>query len=78
MEGQGSGFLRSSNRTRENKEKEKVKDILDQSTLKEVKDVQKFLGLASYYYWFIKDFAVITRPLYDLIKKDQKWDWMEK
>jgi len=21
---------------------------------------------------------VIARPLYDLVKKDQKWDWMEK
>ena len=30
-------------------EKEKVKDVLDWPTLKEVKDVQKFLGLANYY-----------------------------
>jgi len=27
----------------------KVKDILDWLTLKEVKDIQKFLGLANYY-----------------------------
>ena len=30
-------------------EEEKVKDVLDWPTLKEVKDVQKFLGLANYY-----------------------------
>ena len=78
MKGQGSRFLRSSNRTRGNKEKEKVKDILDQSTPKGVKDIQKFLGLENYYYWFIKDFTVIARPLHDIVKKDQKQDWIEK
>ena len=30
-------------------EKEKVKDVLDWPTLKEVKNIQKFLGLANYY-----------------------------
>jgi len=30
-------------------EEEKVKDILDWPTLQEVKDIQKFLGLANYY-----------------------------
>ena len=53
-------------------EEEKVKDVLDWPTLKEVKDVQKFLGLANYYCWFIQDFAVIARPLYDMVKKNQK------
>ena len=31
-------------------EEEKVKDVLDWPTLKCVKDVQKFLGLANYYH----------------------------
>ena len=31
-------------------EKEKVKGILDWLTPQEIKDVQKFLGLANYYY----------------------------
>jgi len=31
-------------------EEEKVKDVLDWPTLKRVKDIQKFLGLANYYY----------------------------
>ena len=39
-------------------EKEKEKGILNWPTSKGVKDVQKFLGLANYYCWFIKDFAV--------------------
>ena len=40
--------------------------------------MQKFLGLANYYHRFIKGFTSIARPLYDLVKKDQKWNWTEK
>jgi len=36
------------------------------------------LRLANYYCWFIKDSTVITRPLHNLVKKNQKWDWTEK
>jgi len=53
-------------------EKEKVKTVLDWLTLKEVKDIQKFLGLANYYQQFIKDSAVIARPLYNLVNKNLK------
>jgi len=53
-------------------EKKKVKRVLDWPTPKGIKDVQKFLGLANYYCWFIKDFASIARPLHDMVKKDQK------
>jgi len=40
-----------------------------------VKDIQKFLGLANYYRRFVKDFAKITKPLYQLVWKDEKWKW---
>jgi len=42
--------------------------------------VQKFLGLANYYCQFIEieGFASIARPLHNMVKKDQKWEWMEK
>ena len=33
------------------------------------RDVQQFLGFASYYCRFIKDFAVIARPLHRLTEK---------
>ena len=59
-------------------EKEKVKGVLEWLTPKCVKDIQKFLGLVNYYCQFIKDFASIARPLHDLVKKDQKWNWTEK
>ena len=59
-------------------EEEKMKGVLDWPTPKCVKDMQKFLELANYYHRFIKGFASIARPLYDLVKKDQKWNWTEK
>jgi len=59
-------------------EEEKVKGVLDWLTPKCVKDVQKFLGLANYYCQFIEGFASIARPLHNMVKKDQKWDWTEK
>jgi len=59
-------------------EEEKVKGVLDWLTLKCVKNVQKFLGLANYYRQFIQDFAFITRLLHDIVRKDQKWEWTER
>jgi len=59
-------------------EKEKVKGILDWLIPKCVKDVQNFLRLVNYYRRFIKGFASIARPLHDLVKKDQKWNWTER
>jgi len=59
-------------------EEEKVKGVLEWLTPKCVKDVQKFLGLANYYRRFIEGFISIARPLHDMVKKDKKWDWMEK
>jgi len=55
-------------------EEEKMKGILDWLTPKGVKDVQKFLELVNYYHQFIKNFASIARPLYNIVKKDQKWE----
>ncbi len=59
-------------------ENKKVKGVLEWPILKCVKDVQKFLGLANYYRWFIEEFAMVARPLHDLVKKDKKWDWVER
>jgi len=59
-------------------EKEKVKGVLEWPTPKCVKDVQKFLGLVNYYRRFIESFALIARPLHNMVKKDKKWDWTGK
>ncbi len=36
--------------------------------------VQQFLGLAGFYHKFVKDFAIISKPLSDLMK-DVPWEW---
>jgi len=59
-------------------EEEKVKGVLEWLTSKCVKDVQKFLGLVNYYRRFIQGFASIARPLHDMVKKNRKWEWMDK
>lgn len=42
------------------------------------KDVRSFLGLASYYRKFIKDFAHIAHPLNALLSKDTSFSWNEQ
>ena len=59
-------------------EQEKIKMVLDQLTPKKVKDVQKFLELTNYYKQFVKYFTFIDRLLYNLVKKNQKQDWIER
>ena len=41
------------------------------------KEVQQFLGLASYYRRFVKDFATIAKPLYQLTEKTARFMWTE-
>ena len=59
-------------------EEVKVKGVLEWPIPKYVKDMQKFLGLANYYCRFIEGFASVARPLHDMVKKDKKWDWIER
>ncbi|PNF16929.1 hypothetical protein B7P43_G03694 [Cryptotermes secundus] len=42
------------------------------------KDVKSFLGLAGYYHKFIADLSAIARPLTNLLKKENEWNWTEK
>jgi hypothetical protein len=51
---------------------EKVKAIADMQYPKNVHELRRFLGMVSYYRKFVKDFADITAPLYDLSKKNSQ------
>jgi len=51
---------------------------VDWPVLRSVKDIQKFLELANYYRWFVKDFAKIAKLLHKMTRKDVKWNWKEK
>jgi len=59
-------------------QKEKVEGVLNWLVPRNVKEVQKFLGLANYYRKFIKDFAQIAAPLHVLVRKEQKWKWKKE
>jgi len=59
-------------------QKEKVEGVLNWLVPRNVKEVQKFLGLANYYRRFIKDFARIVALLHMLVRKKQKWKWEKK
>jgi len=55
-------------------EKEKVQEVVNWLVSKSVKDVQKFLGLANYYRWFVKYFARVAKLLYKMTRKNVKWN----
>jgi len=59
-------------------QKEKVEGVLNWPAPRNIKQVQKFLGLANYYRRFIKDFAKIAALLHILVRKEQKWKWEKK
>ena len=54
-------------------QKEKVEGVLNWLAPRNIKEVQKFLGLTNYYRRFIKDFARIAVPLHILVRKEQRW-----
>lgn len=38
-------------------------------------NIRSFIALVGYYQRFIKDFSKIAKPLFDLTKKDVKFEW---
>jgi hypothetical protein len=53
----------------------KVRDVLDWKPPKSVHQVRSFLGLAGYYQRFILNFSKISKPITELLKKDNKYVW---
>ena len=56
-------------------QKEKVKGVINWLAPRNIKEVQKFLGLTNYYRRFIKDFIKIATLLHVLVRKKQKQKW---
>jgi RNase H-like domain found in reverse transcriptase/Reverse transcriptase (RNA-dependent DNA polymerase)/Integrase zinc binding domain/Chromo (CHRromatin Organisation MOdifier) domain/Retroviral aspartyl protease len=54
---------------------DKVQAILEWPELKNVPDLQSFLGLSGFYRRYVKDYARITAPLSDLTKHDRQYNW---
>ena len=55
----------------------KLKGIQDWPTPTTVKQVRAFLGFGNFYWWFIWHFSELARPLNDLLKKDQRFEWTD-
>ncbi|KAG8503035.1 hypothetical protein CXB51_000845 [Gossypium anomalum] len=56
----------------------KISAILDWKPPRNVSEVWSFLGLAGYYRRFVKGFSMIATPLTKLLRKDVKFEWVEK
>lgn len=59
-------------------DKAKIEIIENLQPPKTIREVQSFLGHASFYRRFTKDFSKITKPLIDLLMKDAEFIFDEK
>ena len=55
----------------------KVKAVVEWPRPQSVRDIRAFLGLASFYRRFIKQFSLKARPLTDLTREKNDWQWNE-
>jgi hypothetical protein len=58
-------------------DKSKIELIVNLPTPKSIKHVRSFLGHAGFYRRFIKDFSIISKPLSNLLTKDNIFEWTE-
>lgn len=53
----------------------KISAVRDWPVPKNVKDTRSFIGFCSYYRRFVKDFAIVAKPLHKLTEKGSKFNW---
>jgi hypothetical protein len=53
----------------------KTENVTNWHAPNNVKELRQFLGLASYYRRFVKNFALIAAPLHRLTEKAKAWSW---
>jgi len=57
---------------------DKVEAVLSWKIPKSVTEAQSFLGFANFYRRFIQDYSKVARPLTELTKKTEKWEWNDE
>lgn len=60
------------------KTKDKVNAVQSAKVPENVKELQSFLGLITFYGNFIQNLATIAHPLYNMLNKDVKWNWTKE
>jgi transposase InsO family protein len=59
-------------------EQAKVDAVREWKPPKTVRAVREFIGFCNFYRRFIKSFSEVARPLHDLTKEGQRWQWTER
>ena len=54
---------------------QKIQKVTEWPAPQNVSEVRQFVGLASYYRRFVKDFATVAKPLHKLTKKYARFNW---
>ncbi|XP_064122694.1 uncharacterized protein LOC135226943 [Macrobrachium nipponense] len=60
------------------KTQDKVNAVQSAKLPENVKELQSFLGLVTFYGSFIQNLATIAHPLYNLLNKDVTWNWTKE
>lgn len=53
----------------------KVADIVNYPRPRNVKQMRRFAGMASWYRRFVPNFSQLMAPLFSLIRKNVRWPW---
>ena len=57
----------------------KMARVAEWPTSQSKKEVQQFMGFANFYWWFIKDYSYVARPLFNFIRNIEfKWEEQEQ
>jgi len=53
----------------------KIEAVKEWKQPRNVTNIRSFLGLAGYYYRFIENFSKIAKPMTNLLKKTNEFEW---